>query len=289
MVENKRLRVIILTHGGTGSCMLIEQLASVASAEVVGVFVETDVVRTFSLREKIKRSIRYDGYRATAWKLARKLVGAGETAGNGAGAIENNRELLRETASSRGIPFHLVASYHSEDAIRLMRDARADLGVVYGTNILKESVFKIPLLGSINLHQGLTPYYRGGPSVFWELFNGEKHAGMTIHFVETKVDSGAIILQDSVPLEYDYSYGLDFERFLNDFRAGNVARCARLMADAVQLIAEGRANPRQQDLSIGRRYRLPTKKEKDEMRRLLRRRRRQEMRQPAMQKMEGRS
>jgi folate-dependent phosphoribosylglycinamide formyltransferase PurN len=269
--------------------MLIEQLAGVASVDVAGVFVETDVVRTYSLREKIKRSIRYDGYMATAWKLARKLVGAGEMADNGVGAIENNRERLREAACSRGIPFHLLTNYHSEEAIRMMRNARPDLGVVYGTNILKESVFKLPRLGSINLHQGLTPYYRGGPSVFWELFNGEKQAGMTVHFVETKVDSGEIILQDTVPLEYDYSYGLDFERFLNDFRAGNVDRCARLMADAVQMIAEGRANPRQQDLSIGRRYRLPTKKEKDEMRRLLRRRRRQAMRQPAMQKMEGRS
>jgi folate-dependent phosphoribosylglycinamide formyltransferase PurN len=284
-----RLRVIILTHGGEAPCRLIEHLAGVASAEVAGIFVETDIVRTYSLREKIKRSIRYDGYPATAWKLARKLVGAGEMADNGVGATENNRERLREAACSRGIPFHLVTNYHTEEAMALMRAANADLGIVYGTNILKESVFKIPRLGSINLHQGLTPYYRGGPSVFWELFNGEKQAGMTVHFVETKVDSGGIILQDTVPLEYDYSYGLDFERFLNEFRAGNVDRCARLMADAVQMIAEGRANPRQQDLSIGRRYRLPIKKEKDEMRRLLRERRRQAMRQPAMQKMEGRS
>ncbi|HET9530423.1 MAG TPA: formyltransferase family protein, partial [Blastocatellia bacterium] len=243
----------------------------------------------YSLREKIKRSIRYDGYPATAWKLARKLVGSGEMASNGVGAMEDNRERLRKTADSLGIPFHLVSNYHTEESISMIRDARPDLGVVFGTNILKESVFKIPRLGSINLHQGLTPYYRGGPSVFWELFNGEKQAGLTVHFVETKVDSGEIILQDTVPLEYDYSYGLDFERFLRDFRAGNVDRCTRLVADAVQMIAEGRANPRQQDLSIGRRYRLPTKKEKDEMRRLLRRRRREAMRQPVMQKMEGRS
>jgi hypothetical protein len=66
---------------------------------------------------------------------------------------------------------------------------------------------------------------------------------------------------------------MDFDRFINDYRAGLVGRSAQLVADAVKAIAEGTATPRPQDTSLGKRYRLPIKKEKDEMRRRLRRRR----------------
>jgi methionyl-tRNA formyltransferase len=144
---------------------------------------------------------------------------------------------------------------------------------VLGTNILKEPVFKIPRLGSINVHQGLAPFYRGGPPVFWELFNGESEVGLTVHFVEAKVDTGEIILQETVPLYYDYSYGLDFESYIADYRKQLIDRCARLVADAVRMIADGTATTRPQDVSLGKRYRLPIKREKDELRRRLRARR----------------
>jgi methionyl-tRNA formyltransferase len=158
-----------------------------------------------------------------------------------------------------------------------MRATRSDLGVVYGTNILKESVFAIPRLGSLNLHQGLVPFYRGGPVLFWELFNGEREVGVTVHTVAAKVDAGEIVAQETLPLDYDYeAHGLDFESFIERFREERMrALSARLVAEAVRMIAEGTARARPQDLSLGRRYRLPTKSEKDELRRRLRRRRRE--------------
>jgi methionyl-tRNA formyltransferase len=219
----------------------------------------------------VKRSIRYDGYWATAGKLAAKLIGARPA--RAVQSLDQARDAVRSFAEDHNVPVYLVADFHSESSIALLRAVEADLGVVLGTNILKESVFKVPRLGSINLHQGLAPYYRGCPAVFWELFNGEQEIGLTVHFVESKVDTGEIILQRVVPLEYDYSYGLDFDRFINDYRAGLVGRCAQLVADAVKAIADGTASPRPQDTTLGKRYRLPIKKEKDEMRRRLRMRR----------------
>jgi methionyl-tRNA formyltransferase len=126
------------------------------------------------------------------------------------------------------------------------------------------------------LHQGLAPFYRGGPAVFWELTNGERQVGLTIHYVASKVDTGDIVLQRTMPLEYDYSYHLDFETFIEDYRQKLVAPCASLIAEAVRMIADGSAQPRPQDTSLGTRYRLPTKREKDELRRRLRERRRTE-------------
>ena len=269
-MSDKKLRVVLLTHGGCEKAL--ERLVALRCVEVAGVFIETDVIRRSGLREKIKRSIRYDGYWATAGKFARKLIGSRRS--NDVEAIESGRDAVRRVAEDHNVPVHTVDNFHTQSSIALLRAADADLGVVLGTNILKESVFKVPRLGSINLHQGLAPYYRGCPAVFWELFNGEPEIGLTVHFVETKVDTGEIVLQRTVPLEYDYSYGADFDSFINDYRAGLVGRCAQLVADAVQAIAEGTASPRPQDTSLGKRYRLPVKKEKDELRRRLGLRRR---------------
>jgi methionyl-tRNA formyltransferase len=88
------------------------------------------------------------------------------------------------------------------------------LGILYGTNIIKESVFGIPRLGSINLTKDSRRVYRGGPTVFWELFNDEKELGITIILSAAKVDTGDIILQKTLALVYDFTrYGLDLKGF----------------------------------------------------------------------------
>ncbi|HJY27073.1 MAG TPA: formyltransferase family protein [Pyrinomonadaceae bacterium] len=261
------LRVILLTHGGAEEVLA---RLSFPEVKVVGVFVETDIVRHYGLSEKIKRSIRYDGYGATASKFLKKLTSSKHD--YDLGAVLESRNELEQIARERQIPFHLVANYHNPESIELMTACNADLGVIYGTNIIKESVFKIPRLGSINLHQGLAPYYRGGPPIFWELYNGETEVGLTVHFVASKVDTGDIILQETVPLKYDDAYGTNYEGFIETFSKQLRPRCAELVAEAVRLIALGAAETRPQDTTLGARYRLPVKAQKDELRRRLKER-----------------
>jgi folate-dependent phosphoribosylglycinamide formyltransferase PurN len=269
-MDSGKLRVIVLTHGGTE--LALEKLFALDCATVAGVFVETDTVRSYTLLKKVRRSLRYDGFAATIAKIGRAMRGRESRYGAEIAEIENSRDRLRQFAQEHRIPFHLIQNYHSDNAIGLMRAAEPDLGVVLGTNLLRESVFKIPRLGSINLHHGLAPYYRGGSAIFWELFNGETELGLTVHFVKSNVDAGDIVLQETVPLVYDYLYGLDFESFISDFHDKLKDRGATLVASAVKSIAEGTASPRPQDIGLGQRYRLPTKKEKDELRRRLRQR-----------------
>lgn len=255
-------RVILLTHGGAEEVLL---RLSFPEVEVVGIFVETEIDPQRGWVEKFKRSIRYDGYRVTASKLLKKAFFSGRESDD-VRSVRQGRNALERIAGEREIPFHLVANYHSQEAIGLMKACNADLGVIYGTNIIKESVFKIPRMGSINLHQGLAPYYRGGPPIFWELYNGESEVGLTVHFVEAKVDSGAIILQQTVELNYDYAYETDYELFIEAFSQHLRPRCADLVANAVRSIALGTAVPKNQDTTIGTRYRLPLKAQKDELR-----------------------
>jgi len=269
--ENNKLRVIVLTHGYAES--LIDNLLKLDGVEVAGVFIETEVNRRITgLREKMRRSIRYEGYLATALKGVRRLAGRNDTSAGAADQILENQKALSAFAERRDMPVYFLSNYHTAESIELMRSTDADLGVVWGTNILKESVFKIPRLGSINIHQGRAPYYRGGPPVFWELYNDEPEVGITVHFVEPAVDTGKILLQETLPLNYDYSYGLNFEAFIAEYRARMTGPCVRLMTDAVRMIADSAVEPKPQDITLGKRYRLPVKREKDELRRRLKHR-----------------
>ncbi|MET0752771.1 MAG: formyltransferase family protein [Pyrinomonadaceae bacterium] len=270
-MSGKKLKVIILTHGGAER--LLELLSLLENVEIAGVYVETATEPKRNLKQKIKRSVRYDGYLATFKKFA--TVFKGKTSGaQELKSVRESQDDLEKSAKALEIPVFKVENYHSQDAINLLREADADLGILYGTNIIKEPVFSIPRLGSINIHQGLAPIYRGGPTVFWELFNGEKEIGITVHFVAAKVDTGDIILQKTLPLQYDFSrYNLDYENFLSDFRAELKEPSARLIAEAVNLIAEGKAQRTKQDTSVGKRYRLPTKSEKNALLRVLKERR----------------
>ncbi|HSK70476.1 MAG TPA: formyltransferase family protein [Pyrinomonadaceae bacterium] len=265
------MKIIILTHGGVNR--LLEILSALENIEIVGVFVETATEPQRTFKEKIRRSIRYDGYWETVKKLTAKLTGKKTVGAEEIKAVLEKQNELEKLADELNIPLYKMENYHSEDAVNLLKNADADLGILYGTNIIKEKVFSIPKLGSLNIHQGLAPLYRGGPTVFWELFNDEKEIGITVHFVAAKVDTGDIILQKTLPLEYDFSrYGLDYESFLRDFRASLIEPSARLIAEAVQLIADGKERRIKQDTSIGKRYRLPTKAEKDELLRILKKR-----------------
>jgi methionyl-tRNA formyltransferase len=78
--------------------------------------------------------------------------------------------------------------------IEAMRSARPDVVLVFGTGMLKQPFIDAFAGRIINIHLGLSPYYRGAGTNFWPLVNGEpEYCGATIHFLDAGVDSGPII------------------------------------------------------------------------------------------------
>ena len=66
--------------------------------------------------------------------------------------------------------------------------------------ILKEKVLHSPPLGCINIHHAPLPRYRGMMPTFWQLYHGEPELGITIHTMAAKVDEGAALLQEFLPI-----------------------------------------------------------------------------------------
>ena len=78
--------------------------------------------------------------------------------------------------------------------IEAMRRLSPDVVLVFGTGLLKQALIDAFAGNVLNIHLGLSPYYRGAGTNFWPLVNGEpEYCGATIHFLDAGVDSGPII------------------------------------------------------------------------------------------------
>lgn len=109
---------------------------------------------------------------------------------------------LDQACLRRGWPLLVTFDPHHEASLQFVTAQRPDLGIVLGTGILKPALYALPRLGSINLHKRKVPAYRGGgPVGLWELLDGQQEIGVTVHRVEEKVDTGAVIRSASIPID----------------------------------------------------------------------------------------
>jgi len=88
-----------------------------------------------------------------------------------------------------------------------LRELKADLQVVVAFRMLPEFVWNMPPLGTINLHGSLLPQYRGAAPINWAIINGEKVTGVTTFKLKHEIDTGDILLQESLPIGDDETAG----------------------------------------------------------------------------------
>jgi len=91
--------------------------------------------------------------------------------------------------------------------IQHLKELKPDLFIVVAFRILPKEVYLIPEKGSFNLHGSLLPKYRGAAPIQWAIINGEKETGVTTFFLEDKVDTGNIIIQEKLGIDNDDDFG----------------------------------------------------------------------------------
>ncbi len=67
--------------------------------------------------------------------------------------------------------------------------------------ILKKPLLSMPRLGCINIHHAPLPRYKGMMPTFWQLYQGERTVGLTIHYMTEKLDDGDALLQEQLPVQ----------------------------------------------------------------------------------------
>lgn len=261
-----RLSVVVLSCGDLGAevANALRRVPEVRSVTLVSAPYKT---RTLGLRRKLAHVYRMEGPVALLRAIAGKLVRP----------FGRSAPPPPVTAPGEGLEpgiRHLhFADFHADECVAALRSLVADLGVVAGTYILKPQVFDAPLLGSINLHSGKAPEYRGSAPAFWELYNGEESVGITIHRVASALDAGTILAQEAFPLnsapeEEALEYIDHYRRTV--LRPNGV----RMLVQTVSALARGEAQEWEQDHAKARNYRNPDYKAVRELRRRVRERRR---------------
>ncbi|MFV0297518.1 MAG: formyl transferase [Hyphomicrobiaceae bacterium] len=101
-----------------------------------------------------------------------------------------------------GLNIYRVRSVNSEDCRTLLRNLRPKVVAVYGTRIIKPATLECIPAPFINYHAGINPKYRGQHPAYWALSDGDReNAGITIHLVDSGVDTGGVLYQRQVHFE----------------------------------------------------------------------------------------
>ena len=110
--------------------------------------------------------------------------------------LENSWRALNDDLATM-----LVENINDQSVINELDRIKPDLVLVHGTTLIKEKVLRhVPL--ALNLHWGLSPYYRGSYCTEWALINADPHnIGFTIHKITPQIDGGEILTQARVRIE----------------------------------------------------------------------------------------
>lgn len=149
---------------------------------------------------------------------------------------------VKECALRHGLKVLQPERLKDESFVLQLKELDADLFVVVAFRMLPEIVWSMPPKGTINLHASLLPQYRGAAPINHAIINGEKETGLTTFFLDKEIDTGAIILQERIPIGDDMNAGELHDALM---LLGN-----KLIVDTIRIIEEGRANAVKQSLVI---------------------------------------
>lgn len=161
-----------------------------------------------------------------------------------AGDVRVRRSLRRLSARMAAVP-----DIHAPPVLERVRALRPDLGLIYGSPILRPELFEIPTFGTLGIHHGTLPEYRGKKTTFWAMYNGEATAGVAIQKINAGLDRGEVVSAGEVPIGRKRYGRIDAEV---------QGLGLKLYVDAVAAVKRGEAVARPQPAGSTRLYRQPS-------------------------------
>jgi methionyl-tRNA formyltransferase len=190
------IRVVVFCGGPTLDRAVVRFIGKIAARpeiEFLGGFCQTSG-RTLNarVRDRLKRR----GALGVAVLLL-ELLNAGRRM-----LAHPRREMeLRRFGARVAERIAFVPDIHDPRTLDRIRALEPDLGLIYGSPILKPQLFQVPRLGTLGIHHGKMPAYRGKKTTFWAMYNGDETAGVTIQRVNAGIDTGEIVQQGEVRIE----------------------------------------------------------------------------------------
>lgn len=127
-----------------------------------------------------------------------------------------------------------------------IKSLKPDAFAVFGTSLVKKDLMELSP-HFVNIHLGLSPYYRGVATSFWPFVNDEpEYVGVTVFYLDEGIDSGPVLHQGLVDFEPGDS--------IHDGSVKSIITGVDLQVQALKEIEAGTEQAFEQDLSIGQTY-----------------------------------
>ena len=152
------------------------------------------------------------------------------------------KSAVKEFAESRSLKIMQPENLKDPEFISSLKKLKADLFIVVAFRMLPEVVWKLPVIGTINLHASLLPDYRGAAPINHAIINGETITGVTTFLIDEKIDTGKILMSEEVPISPSENAGDLHDRLM---KTG-----ANLIIRTITDIAENKIKPQPQTLLI---------------------------------------
>lgn len=118
-----------------------------------------------------------------------------KTAGRG---MKLQQSAVKTYAREKELHLLQPAKLKNPGFLQELKSLQADLQIVVAFRMLPEVVWKMPPLGTVNLHGSLLPQYRGAAPINWAIINGESETGVTTFKLKQEIDTGDILLQEGI-------------------------------------------------------------------------------------------
>lgn len=152
----------------------------------------------------------------------------------------NKAGVVESVASQWKLDVRGVDNVNANEFCQWFAEQSPKLTIVAGfSTILKKPVIDIPEHGTINLHAGRLPQYRGGSPLNWQIIAGESQAGISVIQIDSGIDTGAILAETLLPINMNDTIGTMHEK-------ANIA-FPGLVLDVVNKIDCGDMVPKKQD------------------------------------------
>lgn len=194
------LKVVLLISEGAWQRALAHRVGEVPGVRLGGIVIQH--IASTSSASWVRRNLRRQPLQVAS-KVAQRLFfrSALQQIDNEAVKVFGLDGQVRAWPE---VPMLEVDDINGAECVAWVRGLEPDVIAVSGTKIVKAPIFAIaPPRGLLNLHTGISPFYKGGPNcTLWCLAKGEpQFIGATLHVLDEGIDTGGILVTAQARVE----------------------------------------------------------------------------------------